>query len=140
KHEPQLFAKFRMLLLPKDYVRFRLTAEYAMDMADASGTLLLDVANRRWSSEMAKVCAIDSSALPRLFESSEVCGAVSKEGAEKTGLAAGTPVVAGAGDQAAGAVGLGVVAPGAVHATIGTSGVVFAATASPKMEPRGRRH
>ena len=140
KHEPQRFAKFRMLLLPKDYVRLRLTGEYGMDMADASGTLLLDVANRRWSSEMAKANAIDLSALPRLFESSEVCGAVSKDGAEKTGLAVGTPVVAGAGDQAAGAVGLGVVAPGAVHATIGTSGVVFASTASPKIDPQGRLH
>lgn len=140
KHEPQTFAKFRMLLLPKDYVRLRLTGEYGMDMADASGTLLLDVANRRWSSEMAKATAIDVSSLPKLFESSEVCGAVSKEGAEKTGLAVGTPVVAGAGDQAAGAVGLGVVAPGAVHATIGTSGVVFASTAGPKMDPQGRLH
>ena len=140
KHEPQIFAKFRMLLLPKDYVRLRLTGECAMDMADASGTLLLDVANRRWSSEMAKATAIEFSALPKLFESSEVCGTVSKDGAEKTGLAVGTPVVAGAGDQAAGAVGLGVVAPGAVHATIGTSGVVFASTASPKMDPQGRLH
>jgi len=89
---------------------------------------------------MAKATAIDLSSLPKLFESSEVCAIVSKEGAEKTGLAAGTPVVAGAGDQAAGAVGLGVVASGAVHATIGTSGVVFASTASPKMDPKGRLH
>ena len=140
KHEPQLFDKFRMLQLPKDYVRWRLTGEYAMDMADASGTLLLDVANRRWSKEMATATGISMAALPKLFESSEVCGVVSKAGAEQTGLAVGTPVVAGAGDQAAGAVGLGVVAPGAVHATIGTSGVVFASTANPKMDPRGRLH
>jgi xylulokinase len=129
-----------MLQLPKDYVRFRLTGDYAMDIADASGTLLLDVANRRWSAEMAKACCIDSSVLPRLFESCEVCGNVSQAGAEATGLAAGTPVVAGAGDQAAGAVGLGVVSPGAVHATIGTSGVVFASTDRPAMDPRGRLH
>jgi len=140
KHEPQIFDKFRMLQLPKDYVRLRLTGEYAMDMADASGTLLLDVANRRWSSEMATATGISLTALPKLFESSDVCGAISKAGAEQTGLAAGTPVVTGAGDQAAGAVGLGVVAPGAVHATIGTSGVVFASTSSPKMDPHGRLH
>ena len=140
KHEPELFARFKMLQLPKDYVRFRLTGEYAMDMADASGTLLLDVANRRWSNEMANASGIDVSTLPKLFESCEVCGTVSSAGAEATGLCAGTPVVTGAGDQAAGAVGLGVVAPGAVHATIGTSGVVFASTDRPAMDPRGRLH
>jgi len=140
KHEPRVFEKFRMLQLPKDYVRFRLTGEYGMDMADASGTLLLDVAHRRWSAEMAKAARIDESALPPLFESCQVCGKISKEGADATGLAIGTPVVAGAGDQAAGAVGLGVVAPGAVHATIGTSGVVFASTDRPAMDPRGRLH
>src|SRR5437763_4484672 len=129
-----------MLQLPKDYVRLRLTGEYAMDMADASGTLLLDVANRRWSAEVASATGINMAALPKLVESPEVCGTVSKHGAEATGLAAGTPVVAGAGDQAAGAVGLGVVAPGAVHATIGTSGVVFAATSSPTIDPQGRLH
>lgn len=140
KHEPRVYEKFRMLQLPKDYVRFRLTGEYGMDMADASGTLLLDVAHRRWSPEMAKAANISLTTLPPLFESSQVCGKVSKEGAEATGLAVGTPVVAGAGDQAAGAVGLGVVAPGAVHATIGTSGVVFASTDRPAMDPRGRLH
>ena len=140
KREPHIFERFRMLQLPKDYVRLRLTGEYAMDMADASGTLLLDVANRRWSAEVASATGINMAALPKLVESPEVCGTVSKHGAEATGLAAGTPVVAGAGDQAAGAVGLGVVAPGAVHATIGTSGVVFASTSSPKMDPHGRLH
>jgi xylulokinase len=140
KHEPQVFEKFRMLQLPKDYVRFRLTGEYGMDLADASGTLLLDVAHRRWSREVATTTGIDLTALPRLFESSEICGKVSKEGAEATGLIMGTPVVAGAGDQAAGAVGMGVVTPGAVHATIGTSGVVFASTDRPAMDPRGRLH
>ena len=139
-HEPHLFEKFRTLQLPKDYVRFRLTGDYAMDMADASGTLLLDVANRRWSAEMTNATEINPSVLPQLFESCEVCGKVSAAGAEATGLAAGTPVVAGAGDQAAGAVGLGVVSPGAVHATIGTSGVVFASTDRPQMDPRGRLH
>lgn len=140
KHEPHLFAKFKMLQLPKDYVRYRLTGEYGMDMADASGTLLLDVAHRRWSSDMAKAAGIEMSTLPKLFESCEVCGKVSSAGAEATGLRAGTPVVAGAGDQAAGAVGLGVVSPGTVHATIGTSGVVFASTDRPAMDRGGRLH
>lgn len=140
RHEPQLFRSFRHLQLPKDYVRFRLTGEYAMDMTDASGTLLLDVANRRWSNEMAAATDIETGVLPRLLESCEVCGTVSNEGSAATGLKAGTPVVVGAGDQAAGAVGLGVVAPGAVHATIGTSGIVFASTDYPVMDPRGRLH
>jgi xylulokinase len=140
KHEPELFARFRILLLPKDYVRYRLTGAYGMDVADASGTLLLDVANRRWSSEMAKSANIDIAALPPLFECADVCGKVSAEGAAATGLLEGTPVVAGAGDQAAGAVGLGVVKPGAVHATIGTSGVVFASTDRPALDPKGRLH
>lgn len=140
KHEPELFARFRRLLLPKDYVRMRLTGEHAMDVADASGTLLLDVARRRWSAEMAAVADIAPAVLPTLFESPDVCAAVSSEGAAATGLKPGTPVIAGAGDQAAGAVGLGVVAPGAVHATIGTSGVVFASTDRPAMDPRGRLH
>jgi len=140
KYEPELFARFRTMLLPKDYVRYRMTGEYGMDMADASGTLLLDVAHRRWSSEMANAAAIPVSALPPLFESTDVCATVSEAGAAATGLKQGTPVVAGAGDQAAGAVGLGIVSPGAVHATIGTSGVVFAATDRPALDPKGRLH
>src|ERR1017187_252004 len=140
KHEPQLFERFRTLLLPKDYVRFRLTGEFGMDMADASGTLLLDVANRRWSTEMARATGIDPNCLPPLFESPDVCATISESGAAATGLLKGTPVVTGAGDQAAGAVGLGIVSPGAVHATIGTSGVVFAATDRPALDPQGRLH
>jgi xylulokinase len=129
------------VMLPKDYVRFRLTGESATDMADASGTLMLDVAHRRWSEEMLQAAGIEQSLLPRLFESSEVCGRrISAAGATATGLLQGTPVVAGAGDQAAGAVGMGIVAPGAVSATIGTSGVVFAATDRPSLDPKGRLH
>jgi xylulokinase len=109
-------------------------------MADASGTLLLDVAHRRWSHEVLQAAGMDESLLPRLFESSEICGKVSPSGAAATGLQPGTPVVAGAGDQAAGAVGMGIVAPGAVSATIGTSGVVFAATDRPALDPKGRLH
>jgi xylulokinase len=109
-------------------------------MADASGTLLLDVANRRWSAEILQKTGIDAKLLPALFESPEVCAKVSIAGAEATGLRAGTPVVAGAGDQAAGAVGMGIARAGAVSATIGTSGVVFASTDRPAMDPQGRLH
>ena len=140
KHEPHLFERFRMLLLPKDYVRYRLSGQYGLDMADASGTLLLDVANRRWSTGMASAAGIDPHCLPPLFESPDVCASVSHTGAQATGLKEGTPLVAGAGDQAAGAVGLGIVRAGAVHATIGTSGVVFAATDHPALDPQGRLH
>ena len=140
ENEPENWAQLKHLLLPKDYVRFRLTGDCATDMADASGTLLLDVANRRWSNEMAQLTNIDLEILPALYESPEVCGRVSAEAAAALGLKAGTPVVAGAGDQAAGAVGMGIVEPGAVSATIGTSGVVFAATDRPALDPKGRIH
>ncbi len=140
ENEPELWRMVRSVLLPKDYVRFRLTGEKAVDAADASGTLMLDVAHRRWSSEVLEAAEIDGSLLPRLHESPEVCGRVSRAGASATGLEAGTPVVAGAGDQAAGATGMGIVAPGAVSATIGTSGVVFAATDRPALDPKGRLH
>ena len=139
-HEPEHWKRFRHVLLPKDYVRFRLTGERAIDVADASGTLLLDVANRRWSSEILNHTGIASAALPTLCESPEVCAQVSASGAEATGLKAGTPVVTGAGDQSAGAVGMGIVRPGTVSATIGTSGVVFASTDRPAIDLRGRIH
>jgi xylulokinase len=140
EHEPASWKRVRSVMLPKDYVRFRLTGERAIDVADASGTLLLDVANRRWSKEMLQAAEIDERMLPVLYESPEVCASVCVSGAEATGLRVGTPVVAGAGDQAAGATGMGIVDPGAVSATIGTSGVVFAATDRPALDPRGRLH
>ena len=140
EREPENWALVRQVLLPKDYVRFRLTGEKAIDVADASGTLMLDVAKRRWSSEVLEAAGVPSAWLPRLFESPEICSRISAEGAAATGLKAGTPVVAGAGDQAAGAVGMGIVRPGVVSATIGTSGVVFAATDRPALDPRGRLH
>jgi len=139
-HEPERWSRVRSVMLPKDYVRFRLTGERATDVADASGTLMLDVARRRWSDEMLQAAGVDRALLPALYESPDVCGAVSFSGAEATLLTAGTPVVAGAGDQAAGATGMGVVTPAAVSATIGTSGVVFAATDRPAVDPRGRLH
>ncbi|MGZ4790043.1 MAG: xylulokinase, partial [Terriglobales bacterium] len=140
ENEPETWKRVRYVMLPKDYVRFRMTGERAIDMADASGTLLLDVANRRWSTEVAKATGIDEKLLPKLFESPDVCGQVSSEGAAATGLKVGTPVVAGAGDQAAGATGMGIVAPGTVSATVGTSGVVFAATDRPALDTNGRLH
>ncbi len=140
QHEPDLWSRVRSILLPKDYVRFRLTAARACDVADASGTLLLDVANRRWSAPMMELSHVRLEFLPQLFESPEITGEISEQGARATGLRIGTPLVAGAGDQAAGAVGTGIVRPGAVSATIGTSGVVFAATSAPTLDPQGRIH
>jgi xylulokinase len=140
ENEPQNWKRVRSVMLPKDYVRFRLTGTRATDVSDASGTLLLDVAHRRWSREVMQVAEIEEALLPQLFESPEVSGRVSAIGAAATGLHVGTPVVAGAGDQAAGAVGMGIVAPGAVSATIGTSGVVFAATDRPALDSKGRLH
>lgn len=140
ENEPKNWRRVRSVMLPKDYVRFRLTGERAIDMADASGTLMLDVAHRRWSKEVLQAAEIDESLLPALFESPDVCGKISAAGATATGLKPGTPVVAGAGDQAAGATGMGIVTPGAVSATIGTSGVVFAATDRPALDAKGRLH
>jgi xylulokinase len=140
EQEPEIWNRFRRLLLPKDYLRFRLTGEHAIDMADASGTLMLDVAHRRWSEPMMSAAGVPMSCLPRLFESPEVCARISAAGAAATGLKVGTPVVAGAGDQAGGAVGMGIVRPGSVSATIGTSGVVFAAMDHPAMDALGRVH
>ena len=139
-HEPDAWGRVRRVLLPKDFVRLRLSGEYATDVADASGTLMLDVAHRRWSPEILQAAGLDPSLLPRLFESPEVCARVSKQGAAETGVVEGTPIVAGAGDQAAGAVGMGITRPGAVSVTIGTSGVVFAATDRPALDPGGRLH
>ncbi len=140
KHEPQLWARVRSVMLPKDYIRFRLTGARAIDVADASGTLMFDVVHRRWSQPMLEISQLDQALLPRVYESQEISGHVHEEGARQTGLRAGIPVCAGAGDQAAGAVGMGIVKPGAVSATIGTSGVVFAATSAPVLEPEGRIH
>src|SRR5438309_4092735 len=138
--EPENWARVAHVMLPKDYVRFRLTGERAIDMADASGTLLLEVANRRWSTEVLSKSGVNVDLLPALYESTQVCGKISAAGAEATGLRVGTPVVAGAGDQAAGAVGMGIARAGAVSATIGTSGVVFAATDRPALDLQGRLH
>jgi xylulokinase len=139
-NEPALFTRVKKVLLPKDYVRFRLTNEFASDVSDASGTALFDVVRREWSYDLTSRLGLERSILPRVYESSEITGTVSREGAAATGLPERTPVFAGAGDQAASAVGNGIVEPGIVSCTIGTSGVVFAHMQSPAYDPAGRVH
>ncbi len=140
QHQPRIYERAKHILLPKDYIRYRLTGEYATDVSDASGTLLLDVVHRRWSTKLLALLDIDRSMLPSLHESPEITGRLSAIAAVELGLAAGTPVVGGGGDQAAGAVGNGIVASGIVSATLGTSGVVFAHSDHPKRDPHGRVH
>lgn len=140
RHEPDVYAKARLVLLPKDYVRLRLTGEAAMDKADGSGTMLFELRSRAWSRRVLDALEIPAEWLPPTFEGPEATGAVTAAAAAETGLAAGTPVMAGGGDQAAGAVGAGAVRPGVVSLTLGTSGVVFAATDAPLVEPEGRLH
>lgn len=138
--EPAAWRQVRHVLLPKDFVRLRLSGEYATDVADASGTLMLDVVGRKWSGEIVDAAGLDPAILPGVFESQDFCARVSREAAAATGLCEETPIVAGAGDQAAGAIGMGITRPGAVSVTIGTSGVVFAATDRPALDPGGRLH
>lgn len=139
-HEPAKFDKVVKVLLPKDYVRFRLTGEFATEVSDASGTLLLDVEKRCWSKALLHKLELDADLLPTCHESDEVSGNLTAGVAEELGLAAGTPVVGGGGDQAAGAVGNGIVAEGIVSATLGTSGVVFAYSDQVQTDPKGRLH
>ena len=139
-NEPAHFDRLSKVLLPKDYLRFCLTGEHATDVSDASGTALFDVARRQWSNELADRVGIDRNVLPTAFESSRISGRVSKAAADATGLIEGTPVAAGAGDQAASGVGNGIVDAGIASCTLGTSGVVFAYTQSPAFDPRGRVH
>jgi xylulokinase len=140
KHEPHLYEKTAKILLPKDYVRYRLTGEFATEVSDASGTLLLDVKKRRWSKRLLGLLEIDPDLLPAVYESPEVSGRLSAEAAAATGLPEGVPVVGGGGDQAAGAVGNGIVRRGVISATLGTSGVVFAHAATVETDPEGRVH
>ena len=140
ENEPENWSRVSSILLPKDYVRLCLTGDKASDVADSSGTLLFDVVNRRWSQEMLDAMEIGRDLMPPVYESIEITGKVSTAGAEATGLKAGTPVIAGAGDNAAGAIGMGIVRPGTVSATIGTSGVVFVVTEKPTLDLKGRTH
>jgi xylulokinase len=139
-HEPEIYAQIAHILLPKDYVRFMLTGDYAADLAGGSGMVLLDVANRRYSDTVLDALDIPKAWLPKLYEGPQVTGVVSEKAAQATGLIAGTPVVGGGGDQAAQATGVGAVQPGIVALTVGTSGVVFAPLASYAYEPDGRLH
>lgn len=139
-NEPEIFEKCRHILLPKDYVRLVLTDSYATEVSDASGMQLLDVPKRKWSGEMLEVLGIDRSMLADVFESYEISGYINKETAAYTGLAEGTPVCGGAGDQAAAAIGNGIVKEGILSDTLGTSGVVFAHTDKPLIDSKGRVH
>lgn len=136
-HEPQNYQHLRQVLLPKDYIRYRLSGTYASEVSDASGTLLLDVKNRRWSHELLSRLGLDASILPPCYESHEISAKVSALGAAQCGLSEGTPIAGGAGDQPASAVGNGIVRSGVVSATMGTSGVVFAHAQTPEFGPAG---
>jgi xylulokinase len=138
RHEPANWDRVRKVLLPKDYIRYRLSGTYATEVSDASGMLLLDVQNRRWSDELLGKLDLDRSLLADCFESPDVSSQVSAAGSEATGLAVGTPIVGGAGDQPAGAIGNGIVRPGILSATMGTSGVVFAHLNELGFDPEGR--
>lgn len=140
QEEPEIYARVRHILLPKDYVRYRLTGDFATDKAGAAGTQLFDIGARDWSDEVLAALGIERALLPPTFEGTAVTGHLTAEAAEATGLRAGIPVVAGGGDQAAQAVGVGAIEPGIVALTLGTSGVVFATTDEPFVEPNGRLH
>ena len=140
QEEPEIFSRARHALLPKDYLRYLLTGELATDRADGAGMLLLDLQTRDWSPTVLQALELPADFVPRAYEGPEVTGHVSAMAAQDTGLVAGTPVVAGGGDQAAGAVGVGAVAEGIVSLALGTSGVVFATVNSPFYEPQGRLH
>jgi xylulokinase len=140
QHEPQVFAKIKHILLPKDYVRYHLTGDFAVDKADGAGMLLFDLAKRDWSTEVLDKLGIPAEWLPKSYEGPEVTGSITTAAAAATGLKAGTPVVGGGGDQAAQAVGVGAVKSGIIALTLGTSGVVFASTDGPFVEPEGRLH
>jgi xylulokinase len=138
--EKRNFERTVQVLLPKDYVRFCLTGEFATEVSDASGTLLLDVVNRCWSTELLQKLDLSGSLLPRVYESEDVTGVLTESAAKQMGLRAGIPVVGGGGDQAASAIGNGIVGRGVVSATMGTSGVVFAHSDEVQVDPQGRLH
>lgn len=140
EHEPDIYAKVRQILLPKDYLRYRLTGEFGMDVADGAGTLLIDLKRRDWSSNVLDALEIPRAWLPQLYEGPEITGHLTAAAAEATGLTVGTPVMAGGGDQAAQAVGVGAVKEGIIALTLGTSGVVFGSVNQPFYEPEGRLH
>lgn len=139
-NEPQIFEKTAKILLPKDYIRYMLTGEFATEVSDASGMQLLDITKRNWSNEVIDKLGIDIKKLAKVYESPEISGCINKWASEITGLKEGTKVAGGAGDQAAGAIGNGIVQPGIISSTIGTSGVVFAYTDKVTIDVQGRVH
>ena len=140
ENEPDIYKKIVHIVLPKDYIRYKLTGEFATDVSDASGMAVLDVAHRKWNDELLDELSVPREWLPKVYESPEVTGVISNRASEQTGLQEGIPVVAGGGDQAAGAVGCGIVSPGIVSVTIGTSGVVFAHSDQMALQPEGKLH
>lgn len=140
QHEPDIYSKCKHILLPKDYIRYMLTGALATEVSDASGTNLLDVPHRCWSDEVLEKLDIDKALLPKMYESCEVTGIIHEQAAKLTGLAVGTPVAGGAGDNAAAAVGTGVVEEGKAFTTIGTSGVIFAHSDHVTIHPEGKVH
>ncbi len=140
ENEPEIYKQIGHILLPKDFVRLKLTGKYAMDMADASGTVLMDISHRKWSPEILEGLEIAKCWLPELYEGTQVTGVITEQAAIETGLQPGTPVVGGGGDQAAQAVGVGAVKSGIAALTLGTSGVVFTSTDQPSIEANGRLH
>jgi xylulokinase len=140
RHEPQVWATIAHVLLPKDFVRLRLTGEHAVDRADGSGTILFDLAARDWSPEILDALGVEPRWLPPTFEGPTATGKITEAAASATGLRVGTPVIAGGGDQAAAAVGVGSVMPGVSSLSLGTSGVMFTTTEGPTIEPEGRLH
>lgn len=139
-HQPDVFAACRHIMLPKDYIRLRLTGEYATDMSDASGSQLLETGNRRWSKEITAALGLDDAILPHAYESPEITGRVTKRASAETGLPAGVPVVAGAGDNAAAAIGTGIVEDCRAFLSLGTSGVISAHIDTLRVDAQGRVH
>lgn len=139
-HEPEVYKKIQRVVLPKDYIRFKMTGVFAMEVSDAAGTLLFDVRNRRWSHELMAAIGLPADIMPSVYESIDICGFVTQAFADATGLKPGTPVVGGGADNTCGAVGAGIVQPGRVLASLGTSGVVFAHTDQVLVDPALRVH
>lgn len=140
ENRPEIYSKVSHMMLPKDYISFKLTGCFASDVSDASGTVMFDVENRKWSREMLDLLELDESILPKVYESWEVIGKVSEEASKETGLSTKTLVTAGAGDQAAGAIGTGTVDTGVVSVALGTSGVVFACDEKFSVDKENRLH
>jgi len=140
QNESNNYKKIYKILLPKDYIRYKLSGTYATEVSDASGTILLDIAKRDWSDKILSGLNISKDLLPDVYESTEITSKVNKQASELTGLLGGTPIVGGAGDQAGGAVGSGIVSSGLISDYLGTSGVVFSYSDTPSYDSQGRLH